>query len=178
MTGLGQAYAPLPHHPVRAAHGIPAPASLAALRTKRHSAAVSVAKELTATTTVTRKLQRVLDVVLQIAQAFWSSSRFSSVYAGSAACRPQPWAPPPCIFRARTVAHQNDALRDQAGGSAFDVKELLHADVGPEARFGHNVVRQLGAISSATIEDSVWMLAKARRGRRPGSLRATASASA
>ena len=40
------------------------------------------------------------------------------------------------------IRDRDDAVGNEAGGAALDVKELLHADVGAKAGFGDDVVAQ------------------------------------
>ena len=49
---------------------------------------------------------------------------------------------PPCILSARTVATITAAVGREPGLAAFDVEEFLRAEIGAEARFGHDDSRR------------------------------------
>ena len=92
-----------------------------------------MAKQLTATTTGTPNLRRVLDVALQVGQpgsqqvqvllGVGRVERLAGDHLRAAAVH---------LERAHG-GHHHHHVRDQPGVAALDVEELLHADVGAEA---------------------------------------------
>ena len=83
-----------------------------------------------------------IHVVGILRQEFGGSGRPATIR-----CRPE------CALRARTVATSDGRVGAQAGGAAFDVEELLGADVSAEAGFGDEEVAGVDPDGSPTTEE-------------------------
>ncbi len=99
------------------------------------SASVSLEKRLMETTTGTPYFCTLPICRSRLAKPFSTASTFSFLRSSLAT--------PPCILSARMVATITTQSGLSPGFAAFDVEELLGAEIGAEAGLGHHIIAEL-----------------------------------